>query len=137
MKRGLLGSLVAVVAASTLSGCFVLVERADSPRILEADAWCARDGWWEIEADVSHPDGDRDVDFVWVEVTEVWWDFWGENVTYTDLGDIDLEYAGDGLWYAEVPSEFGFLDCGWPYDYDLRFVAEDREGDTDSYTITR
>lgn len=136
----------ALVAASSalglalLSGCFVLTERPaprDYPRIDGADAWCARDNWWELEADVSHPDGVRAVDFVWVEVTEVWWDSWTGEESWTWLGDVDLGYVGDGIWYAEEPSSRSFLDCGWPYEYDLRFVAEDIDGDLDTFTITR
>ena len=128
-----------------LPGCIVVVdppaepppERRDYPLIHDVDAFCAGDGWWEFNADVSHPDGNGDVDFVWAEVTEVWWNAWGEQTTYTYLGDVSLGYTGDGLWYAEEPSTYDFLDCSWPYDYDLRFVAEDLEGDTDSFTITR
>ena len=137
MTRPLALALLVAVLGGSLPGCIVFVEGRDYPRILEADAYCARDGWWEFTADVAHPDGDHLVDFVWAEVTEVWWDGWTGDRVYTYLGDVELAYDGDGLWYTEVASSPRFLDCFWAYDYDLQFIAEDADGDRDSYTITR
>ncbi len=119
-----------------LPGCVFLIDRDDYPHVRSVDAYCEYDGWWELLAEVSHPRGSGAVSVVWVEVTEVWWDQWGETV-FTYMGSAALQYDGDGYWYGETPSSPSFLDCSWPYEYDLTFVAEDSDGDQDSLTITR
>ncbi len=134
--RTLLTSFSLVVLLATTPGCFYIVDATpDYPRIRSVDGFCDRDDWWELTAEVSHPAGAGYVGAVWVDVTEVWWDQWGE--VQTDLGSVDLDYDGDGFWYAELPSSPSFLDCWWAYDYDLTFVAEDLDGDRDSVSITR
>ena len=88
-----------------------------------------------LEADVGHDSGPRGVRFVDVEVTELWYDPWGEVATF--LGTVELAPEGDGWWSAAVRSSPSFLDCSWPDDYELRFIAEDTDGDLDVVTIIR
>ncbi len=135
MKTALCAALT--LALGALPGCVFIVDRDDYPEIRSADAYCELDGWWELVAEVRHPEGSLNVTSVWVNVVEVWWDQWGEETVFTDLGSVELGYDGDGYWYGETPSSPSFLDCSWPWEYDLTFVAEDRDGDRDSLTITR
>lgn len=124
-----------LLVALSLSGCFYIVETRDYPDIVDLDAFCTSDGWWVLEAFVDHPEGTRFIDDVYVEVVEVWFAGYREDQTY--LGDAVLEPIGGGEWLGEFRSDPRFLDCSWPWDYDLSFVAVDRDGDSDVRTITR
>lgn len=132
MNRSLLPLLALLLVGAP--GCIFIIE-ADAPYIYTVDAWCDGTGWWLLEADVGHDSGPRGVRFVDVEVTELWYDPWGEVATF--LGTVELAPEGDGWWSAAVRSSPSFLDCSWPDDYELRFIAEDTDGDLDVVTIIR
>ncbi len=135
-------SLSSLIPAATLitlllasSACVVHAQR-DVPKLDDVDAYCTFDGWWELITDVEHPRGSYAIDYVWVDVTEVWTDVFGD-VVYADVGSIDLEWYEDETWFVATPSDPTFLDCGWPWEYDLTFNAEDDDGDLTYVTITR
>lgn len=126
-----------VLCCLLCSGCFYFLdvpEGRDFPHIVSPDAWC-EDGFWQLIVDVDHRHGSSDVDFVWVEVTEVWYGPFG--TAYTDLGSVDLDFRGDTTWHASLRSSVDFLHCAWPDEYEITFAAEDREGDRDAVTIVR
>lgn len=138
MSRAVQAAQVAslLLASSLGSGCFYFVDEA-GPWIRSADAFCTDRNSWQLEAEVTHPGGGREIADVWVEVTETWWDSWSGVTVSTYLGDVLLGPEGGDWWGGEVRSRRDFLDCGWAGDYELSFVAEDFSGDTDIITLLR
>jgi len=136
MNARLLSLFLVALALLATPGCFYIIE-LDDPRIYGADAFCSSDGWWDLTANVEHPDGGGEVQFVWAEVTEVFYDRFYDVFVTTYLGEIDLFREGSEFWAVEVRSDRNFLDCFSSAEYDIRFVAQDFDGDRDSFTITR
>ena len=138
-RRAPLGlvTLLALAFGLPASGCiwYVVQDEVDFPYLVSGDAYCTLDNWWELVVDVEHPQGSRAIDFAWVEVTEVW--YAPVATVYTDLGSIDLDFVGGTTWFIDVRSNPNFLDCSWPWEYELTFVAQDREGQQDRLTIVR
>ncbi|MCK6531029.1 hypothetical protein L6R50_26870 [Myxococcota bacterium] len=124
-----------LLLAVPLAGCVIRVDDDppgpfnSPPEVVDAEAWCDNAlTFWTLDALVTDPDGDLDIDFVWAEVWEIYPD---KSETYVDT--VDLYYDVDGWWTREIESEFGYLNCEFQYTYCFDFQAEDVFGDVSDY----
>ena len=130
-----LQSLVSAALLILCSGCIWTTASEDRtvyyPRLEEIAAGCDSQDWWDIWAQVSHPEGVHEVSWVWVEVSYVSYDDY-DDMWLEYIDDIPLEYVYDGEWGIFVSPDDHVLDCHYPFEYHFRFVAEDESGNRDS-----
>lgn len=128
-------SVLLLVFLVLLGGCFPPLPTV--PVFAEAEAFCDADDNWNLFATVTHEDGDDEVEAVWVEVGYAFYD--DDDTVYTEgaIGDpVDLVPVGESNeWSAQVGSDPDFLDCDYPFEYYLLFIAEDDEGNQGARTV--
>ncbi len=107
----------------------------DYPTFLNATAGCAPDDWWDLWAEVSHPDGPRGVTEVTVDISYVFYDTLDDSMILEYLGGYYLDYQADGQWAAAVESGTDILDCYYEGEYHFLFGAADQEGETAAFEV--
>gem|GEM_PF-2018128 len=147
----LLSLSLALLATSSLTGCFVFVEDDDNvyvdddddqsqpPVVNHIPRFDGNDSWWlcdfdeprddyffEFQAVVDDLDGWMDVAFVDVSI------FLAEDPTYM-VDTFGLLYEGQGVWGGLVWERESDLFCGEPVD--VLFEAWDNYGDKSEMLI--
>ena len=107
----------------------------DYPTIVAATAGCAPDDWWDMWAEVSHPDGSQAVTEVTVDISYVFYDTLDDSMILEYLGGYYLDYQADGQWAAAVESGTDILDCYYEGEYHFLFGAADQEGETAAFEV--
>lgn len=135
--------LMLVMAPMVLPGCFVFVDDDDDdpppvvnylPEIIGAETewFCeysetANDYFFEFVTVVEDDDGPSDIEYVDVTVYDA-------DTTW-EVDSFGLLYEGDAVWGGIVWEEESnlFEWCGRPID--VTFVATDRAGASDTFTL--
>ncbi|MDP2306332.1 MAG: hypothetical protein Q8P18_09925 [Pseudomonadota bacterium] len=136
MTRAAALPLLASLAATALSGCFVYTDDPKpapnlAPAIIYADAGCYPDDYyhdfvWYFDADVEDYDGSNDVYEVFVDVYDDWSGEW--------IDGFDLLPEEGVTWYSAWVGSSTYLDCAYS-GYVVDFTAVDIFGATDVVSV--